>query len=120
MGLRDWIRRLERGAREDMDSFELRDGTHYYYDPDEISKALYRHAVNAKGGRDPEPPEIYTMACRAKDPVEALAQIEGRMMPDKPGLVFATTSELFDTHALICELRLVPIHHDPSPDLSEK
>jgi hypothetical protein len=84
MGLRDWIRRLERGAREDMDSFELRDGTHYYYDPDEISKALYIHAFNAKGGRDPEPPEIHTMACRAKDPVEVLVQVEGRMMPDKP------------------------------------
>jgi hypothetical protein len=40
-----------------MDGFELKDGTHYYYDRLEVSKELYIHAVNAKGGRDPEPPE---------------------------------------------------------------
>jgi hypothetical protein len=31
--LRNWIKRLERGAREDLASFVLEDGSRYYYDP---------------------------------------------------------------------------------------
>ena len=33
MPLRGWIKRLERASREDLASFELLDGSRYYFDP---------------------------------------------------------------------------------------
>jgi hypothetical protein len=33
MGLRSWVKRLERDASEDLEDFELLDGSTYYYDP---------------------------------------------------------------------------------------
>jgi hypothetical protein len=45
VGLRGKLRRLERGAREDLASFILEDGSRYYYNPEsgELSiKALTR------------------------------------------------------------------------------
>jgi hypothetical protein len=32
MALRNWLRRLERDARGDLESFELLDGSTYFYD----------------------------------------------------------------------------------------
>ena len=109
MGLKDWLRRLERANREDIDGFELLDGTHYYYDRGEVGKELYLYAVDATGGRHPEPPEIFRMACKAKDPAEALARIEWHLTPQNPDLAFVRPAELYDTYALVNERRLVPI-----------
>ncbi len=33
MGLKRWMRRIERAAQGEVESFELRDGSRYYYDP---------------------------------------------------------------------------------------
>jgi hypothetical protein len=41
MSLRGWIKRLERRAREDLESFELLDGSIYYYDRLETYKELF-------------------------------------------------------------------------------
>jgi hypothetical protein len=46
VGLRGWLKRLERGAREDLESFELLDGTTYYFDRLETYKELFLHAYD--------------------------------------------------------------------------
>jgi hypothetical protein len=33
MGIKGWLKRLERGSREDLASIALEDGTRHYYDP---------------------------------------------------------------------------------------
>jgi hypothetical protein len=43
MSLRGAIERLERRAREDLESFELLDGSTYYYDRLETYKELFLH-----------------------------------------------------------------------------
>jgi hypothetical protein len=42
--MRSWIKRLERRAHEDLESFVLQDGSTYYYDRLEIYKDLFLHA----------------------------------------------------------------------------
>jgi hypothetical protein len=62
MSLRGAIERLERRAREDLESFELLDGSTYYYDRLETYKELFLHAYYVQLGdadKWPEPPEIY-------------------------------------------------------------
>jgi hypothetical protein len=62
MSLRGAIERLERRAREDLESFELLDGSTYYYDRLETYKELFLHAYDVQLGdadKCPEPPEIY-------------------------------------------------------------
>jgi hypothetical protein len=62
MSLRGAIERLERRAREDLESFELLDGSTYYYDRLETYKELFLHAYDVQLGdadKWPEPPEIY-------------------------------------------------------------
>jgi hypothetical protein len=49
------------------------------------------------------------MACKAKDPAEALARIEWHLTPQNPDLAFVRPAELYDTYALVNERRLVPI-----------
>ena len=46
MERKSWMRRLERDAREEMGSFELLDGSTYYYDRLETGKELYLHAID--------------------------------------------------------------------------
>ena len=62
MGLRNRIKRLERDASEDLASFELLDGSTYYFDRLETYKELFLHAYDVQLGdadKWPEPPEIY-------------------------------------------------------------
>ena len=62
MSLRGAIEWLERRAREDLESFELLDGSTYYYDRLETYKELFLHAYYVQLGdadKWPEPPEIY-------------------------------------------------------------
>jgi hypothetical protein len=46
MERKSWMRRLERDAREEMESFELLDGSTYYYNRLEPGKELYLHAID--------------------------------------------------------------------------
>jgi hypothetical protein len=117
MSLRGAIKRLERRAREDLESFELLDGSTYYYDPLETYKELFLHACELQLGKGewPEPPEVYRKMCEARDVAEVLQ----RFKPEDPERAFVNLAELYDTDVLINERRLVPLYHAPVEDLSE-
>ena len=116
--MRSWIRRLERAASEDLESFELLDGSTYYYDRLETYKELFLHACDVLLGEAekwPEPPEVYRRMCEAKDPALVLK----RFTPDNPQSAFVNPTALYDTQALVNERRLVPLTYAPVEDLSE-
>jgi hypothetical protein len=74
--VRSWLKRLEREAGSEVESFELRDGSLYWFDPLEVAKELFLHGIEC-GRADsleewPEPPEVYFKMCEAKDPVAVL------------------------------------------------
>jgi len=118
MGLRGWIKRLERGASEDLESFELLDGSTYYYDRLETWKELFLHAYDVQLGdadKWPEPPEVYRKMCEARDPATVLE----RLKPENPQSAFVNPAELYDTGVLLHERRLVPHFVEPVEDLSE-
>jgi hypothetical protein len=118
MGLRGWLKRLERGAGEHLESFELLDGTVYYYDRLETYKEQFLHACDLQLGRGewPEPPEVYRKMCEARDPAAVLE----RFKPEDPERAFVNLTELYDTDVLVNERRLVPLCHPPVEDLSEQ
>jgi hypothetical protein len=118
MGLRGKLRRLERDAREELESFELLDGSTYYYDRLETYKELFLHAYDVQLGdadKWPEPPEVYRKMCQAKDPAVVLE----RFKPEDPQRAFVDVAQLYDTDVLVNERRLVPLYHPPVEDLSE-
>ena len=75
--IRGWVKKLERASREDLASFELQDGSRYYYDP--TSSVLFMHWYECCGkdtARDwPPPPEIMQKLTEARDPERALGQV---------------------------------------------
>src|SRR5215204_910494 len=80
--MRSWIRRLERDARGHLESFELLDGSTYYYDGLETYKELFLHAYDVHIGdahKWPEPPEVYRKMCEARD----VAAVLKRFKPDR-------------------------------------
>jgi hypothetical protein len=114
---RGWLLRLERDANEDLESFELEDGSTYYYDHLETAKELFLYAYDVQlGATDKwaEPPEIFRKMCEARDPKAVLRRFE----PETPQAFFDPTS-VFDTEALVYERRLIPISYEPPEDLSE-
>jgi hypothetical protein len=117
VGLRGWMKRLERGAREDLESFELLDGTTYYYDQLETYKELFLHACDAQLGDSDkwaEPPEVYRKMGEARDPAAVLK----RFKPEDPQRVFVNPAELYDADVLVRERRLVSLYVEPPEDLS--
>ena len=92
MGIRSWVKRLERGARGELESFLLMDGSRHYYDPQ--SGECFLHAmeclrVQHDGGEAfPEPPETIKALTKARDRAGALEQVAGDTFPyDKQALV---------------------------------
>jgi hypothetical protein len=118
MGLRSWIKRLERDASEDLESFELLDSSTYYYDRLEAHKELFLYAYDFHTGRGvewPKPPQIYRKMCQARDPVAVLE----RFRPEDPKRAFVNLAEHYDTDVLVRERRLVALSVEPPEDLSE-
>lgn len=116
--MRSWIKRLERSAREDLESFELLDGTRYYCDRLETYKELFLHAYGLQLGEAdkwPDPPEFFLKLLLAKDPAAVLE----RFMPENPERAFVDLSAIYDMDALVHERSLVPLTHAPPEDLSE-
>jgi hypothetical protein len=75
MGLRGKLKRLERGARGNLESFVLEDGSRYYFNP--TSAECFLHAcacVRAEhdGEPFPEPPETIKALTRARNRADAL------------------------------------------------
>ena len=118
MGLRGWIKKLERDARGDLESFVLEDGSRFYYDRLETYKEMFLHAMDVQLGRGEdwlEPPEIYRKMLEARDPAEVLKRFE----PENPQVALVNVDEIFDADALVNERRLVLLDVEPVEDLSE-
>ena len=101
MGLRGWLKRLERATREDMASFVLMDGSRYYYDPasPELFMHWYECLTAGNPERWPEPPELLRKLTEARDPAAAGAQLissAGCFLP-------------YDPEVLATERRLGPV-----------
>jgi hypothetical protein len=111
VGLRDKMRALERMAQDHVRSFELVDGSHYYYDLMEVYKEVFLHGIKCLGAAEnwPEPPEVYVKMCEARDLAALLERLTSPEFVDFP----------YEVEALLNERRLVPLPHGPVPDLSE-
>jgi hypothetical protein len=109
MGVRDRLRRLRRVAQGHLDSFELLDGSRYYYDP--ASPELFMHWVECgRAGSAhnwPEPPEVVRKLLEAKDIARAVEQVRGK----------GWNCLVYDEQILINERRLEPralvVERDP-------
>jgi hypothetical protein len=79
VGLRAKVRALERYARDQVDSFELEDGSRYYYEP--LSPERFLHTMNCLRSQGdgqttfPETPETVRAITRARDRAAALEQV---------------------------------------------
>ena len=99
--IRSWVKKIEQAARGNLASFELQDGSRYFYDP--TSSVLFMHWYECCGKDTahhwPPPPEIIRKLCEAKDPERALEQVMSTA--GFGGMVY-------DPEVLIAERRLVP------------
>jgi hypothetical protein len=79
MGLRARLRRLEYAARGTLVSFELLDGSRFYYNPQTLELFMHWMKCLKAGNPDtwPEPPEAVRKLTEAKDPEAALELISG-------------------------------------------
>jgi hypothetical protein len=77
--VRSWIRRVERAAKGEVESFELLDGSRFYFDP--TSWDLFMHWIDCgKAGNArnwPEPPEVVRKLTEAKNVAQAIGKVRG-------------------------------------------
>jgi hypothetical protein len=120
VGLRDKLRRLERAAEGKLKSFELADGSRFYFDPE--SAEMFLHTCECLRQHDkperPEPPEL----------VKAVARSRHRRAAYREATEGAGEFGRFpyDTEALVERGEIVPVSlmvgrelGEPLPDLSE-
>jgi len=113
MGLRGKLRRLERDARGNLDSFQLEDGSRFYFDPASCEVFLHNSACleAQSGGKTtfPEPPPVVKAIARARDRAAALNKVfEGGFMVMP-----------YDTEALIERGEFVPVSMVVGRELGE-
>jgi hypothetical protein len=80
MGLRSWLRRLERGASDDLVSFPLQNGERYFYDARRGAAELYLfffETIGTDPASWPEPPKVLQKLCEAKDVRVAFEAVMG-------------------------------------------
>ena len=79
MGLRARLERLEHAARGTLVSFELLDGSRFYYNPQTMDLFLHWNKCLDAGNPDkwPEAPEAVRKITEAKNPEAALERIRG-------------------------------------------
>jgi hypothetical protein len=116
MGLRDQLKRLRIDMRGGLESFELLDGSRYWFEVMEVHRELFSHALDLQLGRVGEPPELFRKLCEAKDPAAVL----DRLAPENPQAAFVNVAEMYDRDALINERRLIPLVAGEPEELSEK
>ncbi len=80
MGLKDRLHNLRKTMRGHLDSFELADGTRYYFEPEKAWIALFRFwsvSLRAahRGNPRPEPPDVLRAVAGAKDRRRALEAV---------------------------------------------
>lgn len=97
MGLKSKLARLQKAIRGNLSSFELRNGTTFWYEPGEAWQAIFLHGTTClradfEGESRPDPPEILQAVAKAKD---RRAAVE-RLYP--PG---STPFAAYDVDALI-------------------
>jgi hypothetical protein len=101
MGLRDKMRRLENAMRGNLASFELLDGSRYYFDP--TSGELFMHwvaCIRAGSAHNwPPAPEAIRKLCEAKDVSGALEAVRGEG---------GWGTLVYDAEILVNERRLEP------------
>ena len=99
--MRGKLRRLEAAMRGNLKSFELLDGSRFYFDP--TSSELFLHWCDcARAGNAsnwPEPPEVMLKLCEAKDVERALEEVQGEA---------TFYSIVYEPEILINERRLEP------------
>jgi hypothetical protein len=116
MGVKDKLTHLERAARGEVESFELRDGSRFYFDYLQTARAMYLHSIKCHTADTveewPAPLQIHLKLLEARDPATVLTHL------DPPGgPQFAPLP--YDRNTLISERRLVPLFTGPVKDLSE-
>jgi hypothetical protein len=98
MPLRSWIKHLERASREDLESFDLFDGSRYYFAP--TAPTTFMHFMDCvHAGSAHNWPELLRKVCEAKDVEAALWKLGGGSLTDLL---------VYDPEVLINERRLVP------------
>ena len=67
---------LERMAQDYVRSFELAEGSRYYFDPMEVYKAVFLHGIKCLGAVEDwrEPPEVYVKMWEARGCYELLVE----------------------------------------------
>jgi hypothetical protein len=126
MGLKEQIKRLRRAMENNVESFELADGSRFYFDPQSPELFLYTCACGDAQGEGkttfPEPPAVIKAIARAKDRAAAYHQVFER---DRAGS-FVSETFPFEYEALIEEGKLIPRSlmagkelGEPLPDLFE-
>ncbi len=120
MGLRDKMHRLEAALRDQLDSFDLEDGSRFYFDPADATVFLHSmDCLRAQGeGKTtfPEPPPTVKAITRAKDRAAAFGMVYSAKFTIMP----------YDTEVLIERGEFVPVSMvvgrelgEVLPDLSE-
>jgi hypothetical protein len=82
VGLRDRLRRLEKGAEREMITFRLKDGTTARFYEDEVWPECFLHESERWGAEDPGPAHPFVEALRNAAPgeVERLVPTQGTVI----------------------------------------
>ena len=116
MGLRRTVKRLEKIVGGNRESFELHDGTRFFFDPDEVLPQMFAYfaasarAVHRGEERPYAPPIIYAIA-RARDRESAYL----RVFPQSPA---GSSMNFFDQDALLARGEVVPRPIVPSEPIA--